>query len=243
MEKDAITKDVSEDPREQLVNSILEKNKDEDDKYSEYMGSDPQEEEVIEPGEEVEDTEEIPDEVAEKPQDEMIEIVVDGEVQTVELSKVLDAGKRTMQKETAADKRLEEATKLLNEAKAQKELPQEDAQEGKPVVPKEIVQAIQYGTEEEAQEAVAQLIDMGRTKESVTPEDVETIVHNAVKAEANAKSIADRFALPEDKGGFSDIKEDPYLMNMAIEETNQLLASGEQNEWETYEKAGKKIRE
>ena len=62
-------------------------------------------------------TDEVVDEEVNEPEEQMIEVVVDGVAQKIPLSQVVDAGKRTLQKETAADKRLEEATRLLKEAK------------------------------------------------------------------------------------------------------------------------------
>ena len=253
MKKDATDKGVSKettDPRDELVNSILAKNRAEDEEYDEYMADADQEEnpDEIEDKEPVEEPagEEPADEKPEEPQEQMVEVVVDGEKKKVPLSEIVDAGKRTLQKESAADKRLEEATKLLKEAKEvstqEEQPPVEDAE--KPLeVSKDIVQAIQYGTEEEAQKAVQELIKMGQTKESLTPDNIKSIVAETVRAETNQQAVLRKFSKAKEEGGFADIKEDPYLMNMAIGEVNALLESGEENTWETYEKAGKKVRD
>lgn len=48
----------------------------------------------------------------------MVQIIVDGQQLEVEESRILEAGKRTLQKESAADKRLQEATRKEQEAQA-----------------------------------------------------------------------------------------------------------------------------
>jgi len=58
---------------------------------------------------------EAPDEEPEE--EEYVTIKVDGEERTVPLSDVIDAGRRSLQKESAADKRLAEASELLKAAK------------------------------------------------------------------------------------------------------------------------------
>jgi len=52
------------------------------------------------------------------PAPKMVQITVDGQQLEVEESRILEAGKRTLQKESAADKRLQEATRKEQEAHA-----------------------------------------------------------------------------------------------------------------------------
>ena len=52
------------------------------------------------------------------PAPKMVAIIVDGQQLEVEESRILEAGKRTLQKESAADKRLQEATRQHQEAQA-----------------------------------------------------------------------------------------------------------------------------
>lgn len=60
-----------------------------------------------------------PEVVAEPHQKRIVSLVVDGQKIDVDEERVLEAGKRTLQKESAADKRLAEANELLRRAKAQ----------------------------------------------------------------------------------------------------------------------------
>ena len=181
----------------------------------------------------------------EKP--EMVKITVDGEEKEVLLSDVLDAGTRTYQKESAADKRLEEATRLLKEAKEQKptddDIPgdDEDGFTGS-MTPKQIAEALQYGTAEEAAVAVEQMNSQGRSREAVTPERVQEITRETVRSTNNAEKIAHKFDSPADKGGFKDLADDPHLRRMVIDGVNEQLKAGKPNTWETYEAAGTKVR-
>src|SRR5574343_1809044 len=60
--------------------------------------------------------EEVVEEEVEK-KEETIKLKIDGMVQDFPISKILETGKRALQKELASDKRLEEATRILKEAK------------------------------------------------------------------------------------------------------------------------------
>ncbi len=229
--------------RDSIVNSILEDNEEEQKQYEEdVVPEDNQDEEIIEeddgkPEEEIEQ-EEIE---KEEPEEEQVEIVVYGEKKMVPMSEIRAAGIRDMQKESAADERLRDAKELLKEVKALKSQPEDE--ETKKMSPKEIAYAIQYGTEEEAATAIEQIgASQNNVQPGVTTEDVEKIVTKTVETQNHSKDIFDRFNLESDKGGFSDISEDPNLMNMAILNVNDRLKKGETNSWETYEKAGKDVR-
>lgn len=203
-----------------------------------------------------------------KEEEEMIKLVVDGAEQEVPLSRVVDAGKRTLQKETAADKRLEEATRLRKTAEellaqAQKradtspEKKQVDGDKAQPQLTdaefkakkKGWIQAIQYGEEAEA-EALDEMMDfMGRGTTAATSKDeVSKIVkeyleeREQVQRQSKWSGILKKFTAPVEEGGFSDLAEDPYLKNEVGKLVAQKIAAGEGDEWETYEAAGKEIR-
>lgn len=240
MTTDAIEKDVSKekapevaDPRETLIDSIVDKNN------AEMTDETPQEDEptgsaeggVIDPDKQDDDVEEV-------------EITVDGEKQTVPLSKIMDAGKRALQKESAADKRLEEATRLLKEAKETKPPPEEPGDAEAPMTAQEIAEALQYGTAEDAAKAIEQLNNQGRSNnDAATPDKIKELVTQTVTETTNTKEIVSRFELPEDQGGYQDVIKDPYLREKAISIVNEKLASGEPNTWDTYAKAGDEVRE
>jgi hypothetical protein len=178
-----------------------------------------------------------------------VEIVVDGEKKVVPLSEVLDAGKRTYQKEQAADLRLEEATKLLKQAKETKQLPEKDADkieetDAKPKefsdVRKELVDAIQYGEDEDVDNAFAKMFDLigGDEKSTTGKEDLK----KEIRAEIKAESINDLFSRSPENGGYKDLVDNPKSFMLVYSEINQKLEDGEPNNWETYQKAGDEIR-
>ena len=203
-------------------------------------------------------------------EEELVTLIVDGEEMKVPLSKVKDAGIRTLQKEAAADKRLEEATalrkqyeELVEQAKKAAELPSkadEDAQDKK--TPEEEradfeekkkawIQAIQYGDEEEAGAAIDEIIEYaGRGRRDVIPaEEIKSMVDEALKEREEAQKaqtaeqIRQKFFAPVEQGGFADLAENPYLMAETKRIVDEKLAAGEPNTWETYEAAGKQVRE
>ena len=197
--------------------------------------------------------------------DEEVEIVVDGEKKMVPLSEITDAGIRSLQKESAADKRLEEATRLLKEAKevqppVSKEKPAEtDAETDKADLSdqdainnlaqsrKAYRDAIQYGTDEEVEKALidyeeAQKVlyraEMGASNATQQAGDVVDQVANKLEE----REILKKFQLPEDEGGFKDLTNDPVLYNAVLIKVDELLKDGEANTWDTYQKAGDFVR-
>jgi hypothetical protein len=180
----------------------------------------------------------------------LVDIVVDGEKRQVPLSEILDAGKRTLQKTAAADKRLEEATKLLREAKELKTVPVKP--DPKTDVPSEdelkslraaYVRATQYGTEEEAvaamekwEEAVRKSAAPPQATASVTTDDVrKTIVAVQLEAQINAS--------PEE-GGFSDLMSRPILKAQTAAVVDSLVEQGKGSygSFETYKQAAEAVR-
>jgi hypothetical protein len=204
---------------------------------------------------------------AEKPtddkKDDKVEIVVNGEKKTVPLSEVKDAGIRALQKESAADKRLEEATKLLKEAKETKPTEQssetdaetetdsssaEDAEKELATKREAYRNAIQYGTDEEVDEALIEyekaqkasfLADAGASKDATQSNlSVDDVAH-----ELQVREIVKRFHLPKDEGGFKDLTDDPVLLHACEMQVDQLIEDGEPGSvWETYQKAGENVR-
>lgn len=193
---------------------------------------------------------------------EMVKLVVDGEEKEVPLSEVIDAGTRTLQKGSAADKRLKEATDLLNEAKktataqpskkdvdteAETETETEDLDsetvdfdklEGK------LVHAIQYGEDDDVKAAVREFreaISKNGGKASGADVNEEVIVANVLSA-IEGKTIIEKFKSPKDRGGFKDLTDNPRAYDLVRQEIDKMLEDGEPNKWETYQKAGTEIR-
>jgi hypothetical protein len=198
-------------------------------------------------------------------EDETVEIIVDGVKKKVPKSQVTDAGIRALQKESAADVRLEEATKLLKEvketldkkpgkdekidAKTEKKLKELDKKGIDKKKIAKIREAIQFGDEDEADEAFEELITLVSSVNKI-PEGVMTVEEYEKKEkqkedkrqEKIANEINEKFKLPPDKGGFSDIFEDPYLSAAHNAEVMAELSKGTPNTWELYKRAGEKIR-
>ena len=114
-----------------------------------------------------EEQKEAPKEEAKEPEEEMRELIVDGKKISVSLSKILDAGVRTFQKETAADMRLAAASELERQARerfAQLQPPQPGVQQQPEVSDDDaaLAKAIQFGSEEEAKAAISKLRNTAR---------------------------------------------------------------------------------
>lgn len=163
---------------------------------------------------------------------------VDGQEKEATLAEIIEAGTKALQKESAADARLAEATRLLNEAKQVKpvQLPsQEDvaayrANEDAELT--EIVQAIQVGTPEEATQALRYLMERQRT----APDQIANVANAQVQAILARHETQTRFHTT-----FPEVAKDSRLMALATQEVSRRLESGEPNTWETYEAAGKEI--
>lgn len=243
---DAIQPDVSEhkevevSPRDEIVNAIVAR-------------SGAEEEEPVETNDEVQEEEKDEEEVeplddghppVEKAE-EMVTIKVNGEERKVPLSAIVDAGKRTLQKETAADQKLDHATRLMRQVEefAKRTQPPQGAAPPKTeqdaVNLREIVKAIQYGTEEEAEKAVASLL---RAKEGpvLTPDHVNQMV----EVRLHNQAILSKFTSDPKQGGFGDIASDGVLYRMAVEEVNRRREAGDQRlDWSIYKEAGEAVRQ
>ena len=165
-------KPVSE--REAAIEAIAEKNRQERAEYHEELGveldvpvkpeAEKAEEEQVEEKQEVEEEKKV----------ELVKIKVDGQEKEVPVTEIMEAGTRTLQKESAADKRLEEATRMLKQAEERfNSLASKDPE--KPDLSKaddlELARSIQMGTEDEASAAIKVL----RDRENVSPEEAARI--------------------------------------------------------------------
>lgn len=161
--------------------------------------------------------------VQETPKPKVVTIVVDGQQIEVEESKIIEAGKRTLQKESAADRRLAEANEYLKRAKAQasRDPAQEAHQELPPGVP-----------HQEAQQPIP--LDVT---------SIENLLENRLYLREASKA-ADQF-----KDEYKDIASDPFLMQLAAQLEDQRLAEaralGEAfgDPVKAYKAHGEKIRE
>lgn len=188
-----------------------------------------------------------------------IKIKVDGVEQEVDEAAVLEAGRRALQKETAADKRLEEATRVGAEAKRLHEQALEliktaarggepapasgteasPPQGGKPpALTDEIltatVKAIQYGDEAAAKEAlknlVATMATSGQSEELTQAQVVELLDFREARQWV--------------EGEFKDLFADERMRRLFSTEERTMRAAGDGRPYrEVYKDIGEKLRE
>lgn len=182
----------------------------------------PQAEEKAEDKPEIE--EEKP-EVKEEPQPRTVSIVVDGQTVEVEESRILEAGKRALQKDHAADRRLQEAANAKRQAE---ELLRQAQRLSNPDASDDVPSKDAHTQQQEAT--------------SFTPEMLDTFLENKLYMR-DAQKAAESF-----KKEFPEIAADPYLMNMAATLENQRLSTatalGESfgDPHDAYRKHGESIR-
>lgn len=186
-------------------------------------------------------------------EEEKRKIKVDGEEREVPLSKIMDAGIRAIQKESTADKRLEEATRLLKEASERAaQLPKGDA----PKQPEEdtehrdfiksTVTALQYGTEEEVEAAVLALEK--RISEKAKAGTPQINIAEEVKTQLALSNIHAEISKPydpdkEDEGGLSDLLGNPILRQAVKDRVDKKIQQGMNGlDVSTYKEAAKEIR-
>lgn len=165
-------------------------------------------------------------------QDDIETIVVDGKQVQVKRSQLIDAGRRTLQKEEAAAKRLEEATATLRQAQAyaaqlrQQHQPSSDAGG--------------FSQSPSSEDATNR---SGAQTQAIPQQELGTLVRHELWL-ANAETAAQRF-----RSEFKDIAEDPLLMRLAgqLEDERLALAASTGaplgDPWEAYKKHGETIRE
>lgn len=204
--------------------------------------------------------------------DEEVELVVDGEKVKKKRSELIEIGRRAAQKELAADKRLEEATRLKREVEALREeltrsrrTPDEeppDKPESTPDKPatnldavvaekrKALREALNFGDEEdqeraqvEYEQALADMFQAKAGRQQATPPLDPDVLAEQIEIRMSHKSIAKRFTSSPDQGGFGDLWEEPEWKEAVQLEVDRAIQKGASGtDWNTYEQAGKKIR-
>jgi hypothetical protein len=159
----------------------------------------------------------------------MVAIVVDGQTIEVEESRIIEAGKRTLQKDQAADRRLQEATQAKRQAE---EL---------------LRQAQRLSNPDTASTDTAPSQDAPQQHQQATqgldPQALDTYLENKLYMR-DAQKAAESF-----RKEFPDIAADPHLMGMAanLEErrlsTATALGESFGDPFEAYRKHGEAVRE
>lgn len=223
IERNNAVAEIAAKAKEERDKELRENGQEVVDTASQEFGE-PEVEAEVDPVEAVEVVEE------KQPEPELVEIKVDGEVRKVEKDKILDAGIRTLQKESSADKRLEEATRLLREVQEKLVKPQE-SQPPQEWDDATIAYALEHGDEAQKAYAVRQL----RGRDNATP------------VEAVEKRILDTLEFRESatwfQSEYKDVVNDPYLLQLAaIAENNARNAGDTRSRKELYKAIGDELR-
>jgi len=213
--------EIKPSPREEMMKSIVARAEQE---RAEEMG-DPVEkpddkEDKVEPVDEPEEPE-AKDEVIEEPEVKLpdtVKIKVDGVEMEVPREKIVDAGIRTLQKESSADRRLEEATRLLREVHERIAPPKQEPEPSPKWDDQTIAYALEHGTEEQKAYAVGQL----RGRDNATPEQIIQYAEQRVLDKVDFQNSSEWFL-----NEYKDITSDPYLFNLAAMEENRLRSTGD----------------
>lgn len=254
MSESAIQTDVEKEvpqaisARNEALASIAERARQERDEEIKSNGGEVvdtlnvEKEEVEEKAEVVDEVKETPKaevkEEVEEPKPEVVRIKVDGEEREVPKDKILDAGIRALQKESTADKRLEEATRLLREVEQKYVQPQEKKQE----TPSQewddatVAYALEHGDESQKAYAVSLLRGRGNTTQ-----DYEAIEQRAVIKALDTVDFRDssQWFLNE----YKDIVADPYLAQLAgLAEANARSNGDTRSRKELYKAIGDDLR-
>ena len=159
------------------------------------------------------------------------EVTVDGQKMKVPGQKIIDAGFRTFQKETAADYRLKTATELLKQAEeraaqmiASAPVQAQAAEKVQPTnepTEAELGNMLQYGTPEQASQAIKFLMSRGQNQ--VNPMQVAQIAaaqaREALSLEEGAKFV---------KSEYADLLENPMARQLFFAEERRRRTPKEQ---------------
>lgn len=180
------------------------------------------------------------------------ELVVDGHKIMVKGDKILEMGKRTIQKEAAADLRLRLASRILEEAQAKAssmgggQSQGEERPAPKPASVEEkldeaaLAEALQFGTREQAAEAVRKL--SARQGAQVTPEQVMTFVRQNMRREV-ASELEFNKAAEFVESEYKDLMSNDYLKRMFFMEEDRLRRGGDNRPYkELYNAIGEDLR-
>lgn len=170
----------------------------------------------------------------EEPQVQKVKVKVDGAEQEVDLDTLV----RTFQKNSAADRRLEEATRLLREAEeltaAKTAQPSTPTEQPKPeTTPEELRQAaadvlgkLYDGDQEAAADALAQLLAKQRGGDQPTPPAPQAAIDDEALLDKLETRMTLRKAFETVKTDYPDIIADPDLELLTANKIERAIAAG-----------------
>jgi hypothetical protein len=138
----------------------------------------------------------------------MVPIVVDGQTIEVDETRIIEAGKRTLQKESAADRRLQEANEILARAKAQAQRASQDPN----------AQPTQQAPSQDAPQQPTQQATNGLDDPAALFSAIrQTVTHDVIE------TIKSQQAVSTFRTEFPEIASDPNLWQIAIRLENERL--------------------
>ena len=158
--------------------------------------------------------------------DQEYDLIVNGKPMKVKGSQIIERGKQAIQKEIAADRKLELASNLLAEVQGQvarMQPPQQGAApaqaQGNNLTDEQLAEIIQYGTKEQAAQAIGMLRTSGQSMEGM--QQMAAKLPQVVRDQLDFHEAA-KFVQSE----YGDILEDPYLKQMFFMRENHLRQTG-----------------
>lgn len=178
---------------------------------------------------------------AEAAQPRKFKVEVKGQVAEVDEQAVIEAGLHALRHKGAAERALQEASALLQQARqyAPGAQPNEDPQApaSTPEDALKLAEAIQFGTKEDAAKAVAALMQRGVGTQDIgelVARTVETRIRDTLDQTAAAKQLEEM--VPE-------LKTDPYVLRLLATEERAARAAGDARPYtQLYPEIGQKVR-
>jgi len=169
------------------------------------------------------------------------DLTVDGKVIKVKGAQIIERGKMHIQKETAADYKLELASRLLQEAQARSAPPPAPAPAAvQQLSDEQLAEMIQFGTKEQAAQAITLL--KGNANSATANEGVQRAM-----AEKLPQVVRDQIAFQEGvqfvQGEYADLLADPYLKPLFFMKENQMRQAGDTRGYkDMYRQIGEELR-
>lgn len=169
--------------------------------------------------------------------DQEYDLVVNGRPMKVKGSQIIERGKMALQKESAADQKLELASRLLQEVQAKVTPPAQAVEEPASLSDEQLAEIIQYGTKEQAAQAIAQLRKAGQSSENA----------QLMMAKQLPQVVSDQLAFHEAakfvQSEYGDLLTDPYLKQLFFLKENELRGTGDRRPYvELYKEIGEGLR-
>jgi len=173
-------------------------------------------------------------------------MTVDGRPQTFLGRQIIEAGSRTLNKDTAADIKLAAAARMEQQAREMLSRSQPSLPDAAPAKPEstadaddaDLARKIQFGTEAEAKEAISLLRRQGR---GASTEEIMAFVQQAMPQQIN-KQIEFHAAQNWANTQYPEVFSDPDMKNFFMMEESQRRAQGDMRSYtELYKDIGDKM--